>query len=147
MPEEFGLINRFHVEVGGLDLGNWATCKGLQVTFETKHVDAGGFYDQPMLFPERITYKELELSRAMSAASSAAVFAWLTEAAAEWQLSPEFCVGMPAEIVLFDSRYEPVFAWTFPQVFAKEWRGPELTAKANDVAVETLILSHGGFLA
>ena len=57
---------------------------------------------------------------------SAAVFAWLTANAVQWKISPEFCVGMPAEIVLFDAAYEPIMAWTLPQVYAKAWRGHDV---------------------
>jgi phage tail-like protein len=146
MPENFGLQNRFHVEIGGLDLGHWATCKGLEVTFETVDLKGGAIYDAPTLFPERLTYKDIELTRAMSAASSAAVFAWLNANAAQWMLSPEFCIGMPAEIVLFDATYEPIMAWTLPEAFPKVWKGPQFDANTAGVALETLVLSHTGFL-
>jgi phage tail-like protein len=149
MPENFGLQNRFHVEVGGLDLGHWATCKGLEVEFVT---DAeikgagGGVYDEPLLFPDRLKYKEIELTRAMSAASSVVVSAWLNAHAMEWMISPEFCVGLPAEIVLFDSSYEPVMAWTLSEAFPKAWKGPQFDASTAGVALETLVLTHTGFL-
>jgi phage tail-like protein len=146
MPENFGLQNRFHVEIGGLDLGHWATCKGLEVTFDTVELKSGGVHDEPLLFPSKLTYKEIELTRAMSAGSSAAVFAWLNANAAQWSFSPEFCIGMPAEIVLFDSAYDPVFAWTLPEAYPKAWKGPQFDANAAGVALETLVLVHSGFL-
>lgn len=146
MPENFGLANRFHVEVGGLDLGHWATCKGLEVDFKTEELTSGAVYDEPLLFPDRLVYKDIELTRAMSAVSSAAMFAWLNANALQWKLSPEFCIGLPAEIVLFDASYEPIFAWTLPQVSPKSWKGPQFDANTAGVAVETLVLTHTGFL-
>jgi phage tail-like protein len=146
MPENFGLQNRFRVEVGGLDLGHWATCKGLEVEFKAIELKGGAVYDEPQLFPERITYKDIELTRAMSAASSAAVYAWLTANALQWSLSPEFCIGMPAEIMLFDASYEPVMSWTLPEAFPRAWRGPQFDAHTAGVAQETLVLTHTGFL-
>jgi phage tail-like protein len=147
MFHSLGLQSRFLVNVGGLDLGHWATCKGLEVTFVAQEVDAGGFYDAPMLFPEKIKYKDIELTRAMAAASSMALNVWLEASAAEWQLSPEFCIGVPAEIILFDSHYEPIMNWTLPQVIPKEWKGPQFDANGHGVAMETLVLGHTGFLA
>jgi hypothetical protein len=64
MPENFGLVNRFHVEIGGLDLGHWATCKGLEVHFDTTEIKGGAVYDEPLLFPERLTYKSWTLPEA-----------------------------------------------------------------------------------
>jgi len=39
--ESLGLVNRFKVEIGGHELGNWSKCEGLDVSWGTADYRAG----------------------------------------------------------------------------------------------------------
>jgi phage tail-like protein len=47
-------------------------------------------------------------------------------------------------IVLLDDDHTPVLRWTFRAGWISKWTGPELNAKANEVAIETIEIVHEG---
>lgn len=47
-------------------------------------------------------------------------------------------------IVLLDEKRQPVVVWHFRRGWPCKWTGPDLRAKSNDVAIETLEICHEG---
>jgi phage tail-like protein len=47
-------------------------------------------------------------------------------------------------IVLLDNQRQPVVRWNVSDAFPRKWEGPDLNAKANDVAIEALTLCCEG---
>lgn len=43
-------------------------------------------------------------------------------------------------IVLLDDQRQPVVRWNVSDAFPRKWEGPDLNAKGNEVAIETLTL-------
>ena len=138
--DSWGLTCRFRVSVDQTDLGGWDTCKGLQVDFGLKEVREGGTNDHSYWLPDQIKYKEITLTRAMTKANSEKVQLWLKRRIDKVE-------GGTASITLLDGRGDVVLTWVLLGVYPQQWQGPSLTAKDSNVAVETLVLVHEGFLA
>ena len=134
-----GLSMRFAVVVDGVDLGGWATCAGLAVTFNLVERTEGGVNDRTVWLPGRIKYPKVTLTRAMTAPDSAKVMKWLSSMIDKDR-------GGTAKITLFDAHNEEVSSWSLQNVLPWAWTGPTLNATSKDVAVEKLELVHEGFL-
>ncbi|KJK49264.1 hypothetical protein UK23_14885 [Lentzea aerocolonigenes] len=142
-----GMAMRFQVTVDGLSLGNWATCSGLAVTFESETVMSGGQYDAVKLLPKALKYSTITLKRIMEQQQSMAVQQWLRQSVNVWINGDQTYPGGTAQIQLFDSTADTVVAsWTLRGVVPQEWQGPDLSANGTDFAIETLRLAHEGFL-
>ena len=48
-------------------------------------------------------------------------------------------------VILLDASRNPVLRWNFRNAWPCKWEGPALSAKSNEVAIETLELAHEGF--
>jgi phage tail-like protein len=134
-----GLSMRFAVVVDGVDLGGWAKCEGLAVSFNLVERMEGGVNDRTVWLPGRIKYPKVSLTRAMTAPDSAKVMKWLSSMIDKDR-------GGTAKITLFDAHNEEVASWSLQNVLPSAWTGPTLNATSKDVAVEKLELVHEGFL-
>jgi phage tail-like protein len=141
-----GLNNRFGVQVDGIDLGMWGSCKGLGVDFKPDHLLQGGIYDYEVLLPGQITYKAITLKRALNAQDSMKVQGWLASMVSDWVHAAGEGPGKSAVITLFDSVGAHVISWTLRNVYPSKWDGPDLDATTAGIAMETLELVHEGFL-
>jgi phage tail-like protein len=134
-----GLNMRFAVVVDGVDLGGWASCQGLSVSFNLVERKEGGVNDRTVWLPGRLTYPRIVLTRAMTAPDSAKVMKWLSGMVDKDQ-------GGTAKITLFDAHNDEVSSWSLQNVLPFLWKGPVLSATSKEVALETLELAHEGFL-
>ncbi|MFF4983948.1 phage tail protein [Streptomyces sp. NPDC001046] len=150
-----GLAMRFHVTLDerDVDLGLWASCRGLQVSFGSKEIVEGGQYCDRTLLPERVTYSTVTLERMMTQADSPRLQAWLAGVAARWT-GYEYddgrsgaYQGQDVTIRLFDHQGALVTSWVLQRAVPTEWTGPDLDARSNSVAIERLSFEHSGFLA
>ncbi|GAB1512735.1 phage tail protein [Actinophytocola sp. KF-1] len=140
------LTTRFHVSVDGVDLGGWARCNGLEVKFNPETQPDGGNYQYETVLPGHITYPHVTLERAISAADSAKVQAWLRDRASTWIDANASGGGGTAQITLYDAHAQKVATWTLRNVYPDSWKGPDLNAGTLGIATETLVLVHEGFL-
>jgi phage tail-like protein len=46
--------------------------------------------------------------------------------------------------VLLDDKRTEVVRWNFYNGWISKWEGPDLSAKSNEVAIETLEIAHEG---
>ena len=145
---KLGMSMRFHVVVDDIDLGGWATCKGLQVNFMSTAFNEGANYEYQVILPDRVTYPAIVLTRAMTQQDSAAVQRWLSTVVSKWYdaTSPTDYSARTARITLMDAFGGEVASWSLRSIYPRRWTGPELNAKGNEVAFETLELVHEGFL-
>lgn len=141
-----GLTTRFRVTVDGVDLGGWAKCSGLAVEFKTQRVKEGGNYESQPILADCLEYPNITLVRAMNAADSNRVQAWLRSKVSGWVNAVSSGGGGTAEITLFDAKVQPVTSWSLRNVYPAKWDGPELSAETFGIAVEKLTLVHEGFL-
>ncbi|HEY0452835.1 phage tail protein [Actinophytocola sp.] len=153
MTQALGLEMRFHVQVDGIDLGSWSSCKGLEVKVKLEEMfDPGDYSHKRILFAD-VEYGRVKLERAVDAAASPAVRAWLADKLSPWSQpgslpSPlqMFAGAGTATITLLDAAWQAVCSWTLRNVYPSGWTGPTLSASSKNVAVEQLELAHEGFL-
>jgi phage tail-like protein len=136
---------RFTVSVGGLSLGHWSGCKGLKMDFRVSRLREGGNYGFDRILPDQVVGAAVTLERAIDRDDSAKVQVWLSTVAREW--TSYLGKGQPyqersAQIALFDAAGTQVASWTLHGVFPSSWSGPSLSATANQVAIETLVLEY-----
>ncbi len=144
--ENLGLQMRFKVTVDGLSLGFWSACKGLSMAFKATKV-LGNVYDSYDFLPERVEYSDVTLVRAMNSQDSAKVWRWLADCRKQWYgPEPGDWSNKTAVIQLFDAQYQLVTAWTLSNVYPSSWHGPDLDAGGGGIALESLVLSHDGFM-
>lgn len=142
-----GITTRFLVRIDDVDLGGWGQCTGLAVDFKNTPVEEGGLYDYQHILPDKIVYHEIQLERAMSAAESAKVQAWLSSKVNAYMHNSGAGGGSTGHITLCDAEGKKVCTWSLRNVFPTRWEGPKLDAIAQaGVARETLKLAHEGFL-
>jgi phage tail-like protein len=140
-----GTVNRFKVVIDNeIDLGGWATCKGLNVKFAMKKLKVGGNYEHEVLLPDQITYSALTLARVMTLQDSVKLQAWLSKQANATQNNE--IKGSTAEITVFDHKLAAVAKISLRNVFPSSWKCPPLDANGKNVAIEELELQHEGFL-
>lgn len=145
-----GLAMRFQVTVigAGLELGYWSSCDGLKVDFKFESVRAGGSYAATHVLPQVVSYSPVTLKRAVLKPYSDSVQDWLKLVAAQWQTAEgEFSASTEVQIDLYDVYQDyPAASWLLQKAFPSSWSGPSMNAKSGEIAMETLIIEHDGFL-
>ncbi len=151
---KLGLAMRFKVVVEGLpesSLGLWTSCEGLKVEFKFDAIRSGGDYTNTHVLPTYVNYSPITLKRAVEHPHSDTVQTWLRQTAAQWQGDGSAAVvGKIVTIALLDVTQDdkaPAAYWTLANAFPVSWTGPSLSAKSSEIATETLVLEHDGFLA
>jgi phage tail-like protein len=149
-----GLAMLFTVKVDGLGtLGQWTSCEGLKVEFKFDKVRSGGEYEREHLLPQGVVYSPITLKRGVELGKSSSVQDWLRLVVQKWQLwegveGTEYS-GTMVTIDLLDvyqNQKMPVATWTLQNAYPVSWTGPTMNARTNEVALETLVLEHAGFL-
>jgi phage tail-like protein len=153
----------FSVKVGlpGGDLGLWSSCGGLEVQFATESLNVGGRYDRATVLPTTVSYPNITLERAMNTVDSRKVQDWLRHVTRTWTNAAEggapleksrsgggrFHPGTTVKIELYHRLGEtPVSSWQLHDVVPVSWSAPPLSTTGGTVALEKLVLAHGGFL-
>ena len=129
---------RFIVVVDGYPLGNWQKCDGLSITYKTESYEEGGVNDYVHTLPGRISYEPVKLTRPVDP-TSGAVAAWV----ASVQLAT---VRGVAAITVLAPNGIPVTIYTLYGCYPSKYSGPSFDIGSNTTAMETLELSHNGFL-
>jgi phage tail-like protein len=121
------------------DLGTWSKVSGLDVTWDLAEYRSGGAANvSRWYFPGNTKYQTVTLHRASSDEIDL-VLAWLRDLAATGE--PQTLV-----ITLFDSKGEAVVSWQLEGVLPKKYTAGSFNAEGTDVEIETLVLSHEGFI-
>lgn len=141
---KFGVGFRFTVDVPGLRLGDWQSCSGLKVKFNTNPVKPGGNHLSQEFLPDRVHYDNVVLKRAIEVTASAKVQTWLNQTARAW-ISDGQVTATTVTIMVYDANGKPVLKWVLAKARPVAWSGPELDASTSKLATETLELAHEGF--
>ncbi|HUD37099.1 MAG TPA: phage tail protein [Streptosporangiaceae bacterium] len=149
-----GLAMRFKVEVtdleAGVSLGNWTSCEGLRVEFKYEAIRSGGDYASTHFLPSHVAYGQVTLRRAVETQYSRQIKNWLALFATQWESAEgEPTLGTTVTISLFDVYQDPIAPaaqWQLQNAFPVSWTGPSMNAKSSEIASETLVLEHSGFL-
>jgi phage tail-like protein len=129
-------VSLFEVKIGTLEaLGLFHQCSGLELEVEIFRYEEGGNNHFAHHLPGRVHYRNLVLSRGMTAEKALHDWFWKTREKAD-----------PKEITLTLLRHanERVRTWTFENAYPVRWTGPALDANGVAVAMETLEIAHSG---
>lgn len=127
----------FLVEIDGVAQASFMECSGLDSMTEVIEYREGGDNTTVRKLPGRSSFSDIVLRWGI--VDNHELFGW-RQTVVDGQ--PERKNG---SIVLFDqANSTEVARWNFVRGWPSKWEGPSLDAKANDVAVEALTITHEG---
>lgn len=128
---------RFLVEIDGIVAAGFSECSGLTAEIDIIEYREGGDPTTARKIPGLRKYTSIVLKRG------------LTNDKSLWNWFKNVLDGnvqrANGSIVLLDASGNEVARWNFHNGWPSKWEGPTLNAKANEVAIETLEISHEGF--
>ncbi|HEY6418501.1 MAG TPA: phage tail protein [Candidatus Binataceae bacterium] len=133
--DPYGAFN-FLVEIDGVTKAGFAECRGLSGEASVIEYREGGDANTVRKLPGLIRYPSITLVRG------------LTQDKNLWNWWTQTVNGQPARtngtITLLDRARNAVAQWSFRNGWPSKWEGPPLNAKGNDIAIETLEITHEG---
>ena len=128
---------RFLVEIEGLVVAGFTDVSGLDMEIEVESYREGGLNAYVHVLPGAMRYpSNLVLRRGLTDADS--FWRWYRDAARGR------VVRRNGSIVLLDTAGDEVWRWNFVDAYPVRWLGPQLSAAALAVAVESVELAHRG---
>jgi phage tail-like protein len=128
---------RFEVRINGMSVGAFSECTGIQIETEVQDYNEGGMNDHVHKFPTRTKQSNIVLKRGI-----------VDRQIWDWYFNLYHNGGIEVRdisIVVHDpSGRNEVMVWEFKRAFPCKWQGPDLNASQNNVAVETVEMSHQG---
>jgi phage tail-like protein len=114
----------------------FSECRGLEGTLQVQEYPEGGLNDRVRKFATRMTWGNITLLRGVG----------LSRELWDWYFSYVRGEGRRRDglVILLNDRREPVLVWRFTRGFPSKWTGPTLTAQGNQLAIETLEITHEG---
>jgi phage tail-like protein len=137
MPDALTTFS-FHVELDGVDLGAFKEASGVESeteVIEYKEATEGG----KMIIrkvPGAMKWSEITLKKRID--QSTDLWDWRREVE-EGDIDKARRTG---SIVLYDSKHEEVARWNFEAGWPSKWKGAELDAGEDQVAVEEITITH-----
>ena len=127
----------FLVEIDGIAQASFTECSGLSTTTEVIENREGGDNVTVRKLPGKTSYDNISLKWGLT--SSTELWDW------RQQIIDGNVVRKNGSIVVFDlDNSTEVARWNFVRAWPTKWEGPTLSAKGNDIAIDTLVLAHEG---
>ena len=128
-------IAHFRVEIDGLAESGFMQVSGLEGRVEVEEYREGGDHGVHKA-PGNVTYSNVVVRRGMT--SSMELWEW-------WERVRDGNFDRhDLSIVLFDDSLQAVARWQVYGAWPVRYTAPDLNAKSDDVAIETLELTHEG---
>ena len=126
----------FLVEIDGITQAGFSECTGLLLEVDVIEYREGGEMSAVRKLPGRAKVGDITLKRGIT--TSKELHEWVDS------IRNGVANRKNGAIVLLDDARKPVVRWKFVNAFPRKWEGPNLDAKGNDVAIETLTLCCEG---
>jgi phage tail-like protein len=129
----------FLVELDGFGfaVASFIECSGLGTTTEVIETRQGGDNTTVSKLPGKTTYTDIVLKWGMTNATE--LWDW------RQQIIDGSVVRKNGSIVIYDlANSTEVARWNFIRAWPSKMEGPAFNAKGNDIAINTLTLSHEG---
>jgi phage tail-like protein len=137
MPRKDPFRNfNFVVEILGIKQAGFTDCTGFGATTEPTEINEGGLNEFSRKFPGRTKQNNITLKWGMT--DSRVLYDWYRG------IVQGEIIRLDGSIVVFDLQGAEVARWNFRRAWPTKWEGPAFSAKANEVAIETLELAHHG---
>lgn len=134
--DPFRIFN-FLVELDGIAQGSFIECSGLGTTTEVIETREGGDNTTVRKLPGKTMYTDIVLKWGMTNATE--LWDW------RQQIIDGIVTRKNGSIVVFDlANSTEVARWNFVNAWPSKLEGPAFNAKGNDIAINTLTLSHEG---
>jgi len=128
----------FLIEIDGITQGGFTDCSGLGATTEPVEINEGGFNSASRKFVGRTKQNNLTLKWGLTLSHE--LYDWYRDTV-NGKIQRK-----DGSIVVLDLEGKERARWNFFRAWPTKWTGPDLTAKGNDVGVETLELAHEGLV-
>lgn len=130
----------FHVEVEGVDIATFKEASGFESTTEViayKETTQKGRVATKKV-PGSRSWSDITLRRAIS--SSLALWEWRKQV-----LDGDIDgARRDGSVVLYDSTGEAVVRYNFFRGWVSQWKGPDMDADQDEIAVEEVTIAHEG---
>ncbi|WP_063041010.1 MULTISPECIES: phage tail protein [Nocardia] len=128
----------FVVTIDNMSLGAFNSCEGLGCEVVMEQREEGGNNGYVWQLPTRIKFSTIKLSRPVTP-DTAKVAAWFGSVATGVRAKTGQIRAMTADGTV-------VAQWGLLGVMPVRWTGPSLNAESPKVAVETIEITHHGFV-
>jgi len=134
------------VEIDGITQAGFSDCTGFGAStepIEYREGDENPKLDPktPRKLPGMTKYNDITLKWGLT--DSRELYQWYRDVSQGKDLTKNK-LRRSGSIVVMDLEGEEKVRWNFRNAWPSKWDGPEFTAKGNDVAIETLTLTHEG---
>ncbi len=126
----------FLVEIDGITRAAFQQVSGFDSTIDVIEHREGGDNTTPRKLPGMTKHSNIVLKWGLT--DDAQLYDWHREAVRGNVQRKN------GSIVLLDRRGQEVARWNFVNAWPAKWDGPDFNAEGNDVAIETLELTHEG---
>ena len=125
---------RFLVEIEGITQAGFSECSGFGSEVEVIEYREGGDKETAARkLPGRARYRDITLKWGVT--DSHELYDW-HRAVLQGQIQRK-----SGAIILLDDSGNSNVRWVFREAWPSKWEGPDLCAKGNDVAIETLVIT------
>jgi phage tail-like protein len=135
LPDPYKVF-RFLVEINGTLAGGFSEVTGLEVRTEVDEYREGGVNDYVHKMAKETRYPNLTLKRG------------ITDVTDLWEWHQQIVGGdirrKTISVVLLNSLGEEKWRWVFRDAYPVKWKGTDLNATGNTVAVESVEFAHHG---
>lgn len=143
---DVGFASQFIFEVDGVPIGTFRQVSGLELDISVYEFAEGGENGYMHKFPGQMRWPNIVLTRGL--VKSDALFDWVTKSSGDgFAGNQNKLTRSTGAVTVVDSRGNRLRSWSFTDVFAVKWSGPQLAAGSEDLLEETLEVSHHGFRA
>jgi phage tail-like protein len=126
--------HNFRIEIDGIDRGGFRQVSGLDTTSTPIDYREGTDPPHSRKLTGLVTYSPITLSGG------------LVDDDALWQWRKTAMDGNPerksGSIILLDEKLQEVARWNFHEAWPSKWTGPAFNAGANEVAIESVEITH-----
>jgi phage tail-like protein len=132
----------FHVELDGVDIGAFKECSG--VDSETEIIEYKETTKEGKLIirklPGAMKWADITLKKSIDSRKD------LWDWRAEVEKGDIDAARRNGSVVLYDSTHAEVARWNFFSGWPSKWKGADLNAGENSVAVEEVTITHEGLI-
>lgn len=125
----------FLVELEGIAQASFTDCSGLASTTEIIETREGGDNTTMRKLPGKTSFGDITLKWGLT--NSSELWDW------RQQIVDGIVVRKNGSIVVRHNNVE-VVRWNFVNAWPTKWEGPTFSGKANDIAIDTLVLANEG---
>ncbi len=127
----------FLVEINGIATAGFQEVSGLGAEVDVIEYREGGDNTGAVRkLPGLIRYSSIVLKRGFTQDKS--LWNWFKT------VLDEAVQRASGSIILLDSSRKAVLRWNFREGWPSKWEGPFLDGKTNEIAIETLVITHEG---